>query len=237
MTDIKKRRRQVSWFCFQPYLSEEQLVRAIQILERDYQIEGMSNLVAYVTRICSEFGIDMQSRIALYGQFRELMKEEAALSIDPLPFVVERGHDEVWQKQAEPTLSTPKIDSARSVADLTAAPSLPAHTVIFVHFMKQVYTHLPEKSMLFQVLKELSLNKRHGKKDTADKVGRWAGNPNNFSWAVGLDEKTLASLVHLVYTGLCEILGPIHADECFHKAITQCEKLPEAKAFSPSRFL
>ncbi|SJM96509.1 hypothetical protein [Crenothrix polyspora] len=233
MTDIKKRRRQVSWLCFQPYLSEEQRVEAIQILDRDYQTEGMSSLIAYVTRICSEFGIDMSNRIALYGQFRELMKEETVLSIDPLSFGVERDHDELRQKQAEPKLSPFKTDPA----DSTVAPKLTAHTVIFIYFMKQVYTHLAEKSALFQVLKELSLDKRQGKKDMADNVNRWAGNPNNFAWAVGLDEKTLASLVHLVYTGLCEILGPIHADECFHKAIAQCEKLPEAKAFSPSRFL
>lgn len=90
---------------------------------------------------------------------------------------------------------------------------------------------VPERSTFLQILKELSLDKKQGKKDWADNVSRWLDSPDNFAWAVGLDEKALAGLVHLVYTSLCEILGPVQADGYFHKIIAHCEKMPEAAYF------
>jgi hypothetical protein len=84
MNDINKRRRQAAWICFEPYLAEEQLFKAIHILERGYQTDSVSNSIAYIGRVCLEFDIGSEVRKLLYGQFHKLMSEGADLRIDSL---------------------------------------------------------------------------------------------------------------------------------------------------------
>jgi hypothetical protein len=50
-------------------------------------------------------------------------------------------------------------------------------------------------------------------------------------------ETQLAEIVHQTYTVLCDMLGPVAADNLLHKAISHCEQLPSAKWFAPRRFL
>ncbi|MGJ0491943.1 hypothetical protein [Methylobacter sp.] len=85
------------------------------------------------------------------------------------------------------------------------AASPPPHTVVFSYFMRQLIAYLPDKPALFEILMELAKNKRN----SVDHISRWASNPDKFDWAEGLDEKTLASLVHRVYTAFCELMGPV----------------------------
>lgn len=245
ITDIKKHRRQVAWVCFEPYLAQDQLIRAIQILEQSYQIDNISNLIAYVTKICSEFSIDIKDQKLLYGQFYKMMSEPLELLIDPLSFVFEKEINKATiattdpkpvQLQAKPIPAT-IVPQPALTASMAEATNFPDHTLIFKHFVKQLIAYLPDTSDLLTMLNELVEDEKQMSKELADIINRWKNNLDDFAWTEGLDEKTLAGLVHQIYMGLCDVLGPIGADESFHKAIASCEQLPEARRFPPSRFL
>jgi hypothetical protein len=248
--DMRKRRRQVAWVCFEPYLSEEELLKSIQILERSFQTDSISNLIAYISRVCADFGIDTQVRKSLYSKFHEMMAEETDLLIDPLSLMRDkepaRSASKLPEYKSAPIQPkpAPAIPLEPKSVPIESTPldnrrEFPPHTTVFINFMQQIIIYLPEKSILFIALIEFSKGKKQDaqEKEIAVLVGRWANNPDNFDWAEGLDEKVLARLVHLVYTGLCELLGPIEADESFHKAMAFCEQQPEARQFSPARFL
>jgi len=237
-SDMKKHRRQAAWICFEPHLAEDQLIKAIQILEHGFQLDSVSNLIAYVTKICSEFSIETATRKSLYGQFHELMMQETDLLIDPLSLVLEKKHT----KPIPIALSSSVAERQPNPANVAPAPAkppiiLPLHALVFSHFMHQVIAYLPEQTEFFETLTDLSRKKRTGTKIIEAHVNSWAVNPGDFQWAESLTEKMLADLVHLVYTALCEFLGPIEADEAFHKAIAMCEQKPETRHYHPSRFL
>jgi hypothetical protein len=237
MNDINKRRRQAAWICFEPYLAEEQLFKAIHILERGYQTDSVSNSIAYIGRVCSEFDIGSEIRKSLYGQFHKLMSEGTDLRIDSLALALKKNQAKPRQETAasKPVQASPApvLSMVEPLEQQDKAASLPPHIVVFSYFMIQLIAYLPDKPALFEILMELTKNKRN----SVDHISRWASNPDKFDWAEGLDEKTLASLVHRVYTAFCEIMGPVAADECFHKAMAACEQKPESRRFSPARFL
>jgi hypothetical protein len=81
--------------------------------------------------------------------------------------------------------------------------------------------------------------KQDNKIDTfiKDAIEIWAISPQNLRWLLTFDEKKLAELTHLLYVCVCEVAGPVEADQVFHKAIAVCELRPEAKKFPPSRLL
>jgi hypothetical protein len=178
-----------------------------------------------------------------------MMAEPLEILTDPLSFVfdmelhkvvpasielkpVQVETKPIW---TEPTpVLAPKPVSAISTVEIT---TLPDHTLIFNHFAKQVIAYIPDTSALLTMLNELLEDEKKMSKELADVISRWINNPDDFAWTEGLDEKTLAGLVHQIYMGLCDVLGPIGADESFHKAIVSCEQLPEARRFSPARFL
>lgn len=238
VNDINKRRRQAAWICFEPYLAEEQLFRALHILELGYQADSISNLIAYISRICSEFDIGSDIRKSLYSQFHKLISNNDDLRTNPsLSLALKKNQLKAEQKLAKPepvqTVPAPVSPEAEPAGQQAESASLPPHTAIFACFMGQLFTHLPESTVLFEILMELAKNK----KGSVDYIRRWANHPDKYDWAEGLEEKLLANLVHWVYTAFCEILGPIAADECFHRALAACEQKPEARQFSPARFL
>ncbi|MDD5273982.1 MAG: hypothetical protein PHU14_14855 [Methylovulum sp.] len=251
---MKKRRRQVAWVCFEPHLPEAQRLEAIQILEQSFQQDSISNLIAYVTRICSDFGIDAGIRKPLYGQFHEMMGHESDLQIDPLSLLHEKAppiapetealvsvpeaitqiEADVAKVEITPNTSPPSI-----VAILPPTPTndVPLHAKMFAHFIEQLLNYLPNKSDFFEALGELSINKNFSNKKIELQINAWLSDADSFIWSENLPEKNLAEIVHLIYHAFCDILGPVNADDIFHKAIANCEQLPEARQFSPTRFL
>lgn len=227
--DMRKRRRQVAWICFEPHLSEAQLIQAIQMLERSFQLDSVSNLIAYVTKICSEFEIDTSIRKSLYSKFHEMMAEDTDLLIDPLSLIFEQ---EPSNSVHETKPQAPALTAAQH-----QSPDAPPHILVFTHFMQHIIDNLSEQEDFFETLMALAKLSKTTTKKLEMPVKIWTDNPTSFLWAEGLNEQMLADLVHLAYTALCELLGPISADDVFHKAIAVCEQKPEARLFPPARFL
>jgi len=232
--DIRKRRRQAAWACFEPYLAEEQMIQAIQILERGFQIDGTMNLISYVTEICTEFDIDSSMNKMLYSEFYKLVTNKSKLlTTDPLPLLLKK-------EQTEPIKPTVLNDSLLTYSPPVEAPkkpNIPVHCLVFAHFMHTVFEYVPDKIELSIMLESLVIDKKLKSEDLRNYVMKWLNNPSSFGWSKNLSQQTLARLVHLVYMSLCEVLGPIAADDCFHKALIKVEQIPEAKIFSPSQFL
>ncbi len=61
--------------------------------------------------------------------------------------------------------------------------------------------------------------------------------PTSRAWKLDGTQDQLVALVHQVYVALCEALGPVDADHLLVSAVRQAERLPEARACPPQRFL
>jgi hypothetical protein len=227
--NIKQRRRQVAWICFEPHLSKEQLIQSIQILERDFQLDDSISLMTYVAKICMKMGIDLQNHKALLSKFTKLMAETTELSVtDPLLLIDKKEKMEIISN----------VDKSQLLDQKNAEQQEPPiYTLVFASFMGSVLEQTPNKINLFTVLTELVADKKLQVQDLTVYVIQWVNSPNSFIWSDGLNQQILTRLVHLVYMGLCEALGPVAADDCFHKALVICEQKPEAKIFAPSQFL
>jgi hypothetical protein len=114
---------------------------------------------------------------------------------------------------------------------------LPDHTLIFIHLVKNIVANLQEPANFFALLEEELADAKSLPKSLTEALKIWSGKPDDFAWTEDLDEKTLAGVVHLLYMGLCELSGPVSADESFHKAIASCAQRPESRRFSAARFL
>lgn len=69
-------RRQIAWACFEPHLSETQLIGAIDLLENHFKGDSISHIIHYVSAVCAEFGIDDATRKALYNQFHQMLFDQ-----------------------------------------------------------------------------------------------------------------------------------------------------------------
>ncbi len=247
MNDMKKHRRQVAWVCFEPYLSEGQLIETINILEEGFQNDSVSGLINYITRVCSEFNIDTATRKNLYGQFHELMGQPSTLAIDPLDIVKER---EAAAMAAPPPVAD--ADVAEPVPRPPAAPwtapptaislgglpdDAPPHAWLFSHFVGQLLLFLSDKADFLDALTELSRNKKYSNLAIEKQVEGWLKDMGNFLWTTELSEQNLEALMPLIYTAICEALGPSVADDYFNEALAICEHTLQASQFDPRHFL
>jgi hypothetical protein len=263
--DMRKYRRQATWLCFESYLSEEQLLKAIRILEDSFQLNGTINLIAYVAKICMSFGINFETQKILYSRFYNLMSDTDQLAQvnDPLALLIEKEKlksvDDLFEtritavkkkliEQKTEKLEKEKIETIDNVfKDRDMAVQQTETTVeqkivlvpnlVFASFMSSVLTYTLNKPEVFEMLAELVADKKLQSQDLAAYIEQWNNDATSFTWAESLDEETLSRLVHLVYMSLCEVVGPIVTDEYFHKALAICEQQPEARIFSPSQFL
>jgi hypothetical protein len=251
--DIERHRRQAAWLCFSPYLSEEQLLKAIQILEQGFQSEGTVNLIAYVAKICMEFGLDLQNHKRLYGVLHDLTTKTTEFNIDDplflltIPELPQRDLPKPSENLKRDLPKPPENLITKAVNALPTQPmvsfhedgrlNIPAYTQVFIDLMRQIFEYTSDKAAVLLLLRELANDKKLQSQDLSGHIEQWVSNPSNFYWAQHLDVATLTRIVHLVYTALCEHLGPVSADDCFHKALAICERKPEARLFSPSQFL
>ena len=233
MTETRKLRRQAAWLCFTPYLNDAQRLEAIRILEQSYQVDGVIKQIHYISAVCKRYGIDDNTRKTLNLEFHQLLTEPLDSVPDPLSMlpdgtvmpatVIDSTDNDVKAKPA-PT------------AAKSRRPPLPARILVFSQLVFQVQDACSFKD-LFTTLRYLV---NEGPNPCLNLVGcieRWSEKPGNFSWALKLEERELKQFVHLLYTAVCDVLGPVEADRCFHKALAACEKRAEAKEYPPANFL
>lgn len=234
MTDPNKQRRFAAWKCFQPYLTESQLLEAIAVLDLEYQTDSPISLITYVKKIAVKFGIDEAARKTLHVQFHQWLQSPATEVIDPVASISQPTTTRHTDSAASmigantPDKTQPELSTPKSV-------ELPPYAILFAVLTQQVLELCP-KDELFAVLSDLANNATQKFPLELQLFDQWRAEPSSFNWSVELDETALIGLVHIIYTAVCEVLGPIEADRCFHKAMATCEKHPQAKLFPPARF-
>jgi hypothetical protein len=231
--EIRRRRRQAAWFCFQPHLSEDKLVTAIELLEQRFQFDGVNILISYITEVCNQFDIPKDIGKALCVKFFELMAHKSIkLPNDPLPLVEEKRFTAIRQQEQEAAKTQQKQEAIPPIEEIAA------HSVIFMCFLKHVIKDSFETHAgLIKLLKLCCENDKKITNTVKAAIESWHQNPESFRWVLVLDVDKLAELTHLLYICLCEAAGPVTADQVFHKAIAICEQRPEAKKFPLSRLL
>jgi hypothetical protein len=136
------------------------------------------------------------------------------------------------------TMQQQKLQAASEKAANPVAEEIAAHSMIFMCFLKYIIKEtFADELALIKLLKLCCEQDKKIHKDIKNTIDGWAKNPQNFRWVLPFSEQSLAEFTHLVYLCLCEVAGPVEADQIFHKAIAVCEQRPEAKKFSPSRLL
>lgn len=231
--DIRQRRRQAAWFCFEQHLTEEQLLEAIGILEQQFQLDGVGVLISYVSTVCAQFNLGKEVGKALCVKFFEVMaNREIKLPTDPLLLIEEKRFSAIRQQEQQAAAEKAKEAAPPPVEEI------PAHSMIFMsllkYLLKEVFT---DEMVLIKLLKLCCEQDKKIHKDIKAAIDNWQLNPQSFRWVLPFSESQLAEVTHLIYVCLCEVSGPVEADQIFHKAIAVCELRPEAKKFPPSRLL
>lgn len=238
MKDPNHHARLAARKCFKPYLSEEQLSQAIRILEQGHQIDSTISLIAYVKKVATEFGIDETTRKSLHSQLHQLLQSPLTAEDEPI--------DAMPPKKPQPSdsVTEPATANAAAITTPTAeAPQppeqpkveLPPHVALFALLVQQIGEACPLLELL-KLVNDIVDSKNPLSQRLIRAIKQWQQQTDSFDWAIALDESVLIALVHTLYTAVCELLGPVEADHLFHQALTLCEKQPEAKLFSPSRF-
>ena len=226
--DIARRRRQVAWICFESYLSELERLQAVELLEREYQLDGAVNLIAYIAKVCMQFNISLQYHNKLFQRFTKFMSDDTELAVlDPLLIL--------QQEIITPSISSLVIESIPEKVITNTQKS--AQFVMFETLLLAVLDYIQDKTDFFAILFDLTISSKSKMQDLVIFISEWIHEPTDFDWAEQLDQHILTDFVHLVYTALCELVGPVDADEYFHKALAVCEQKPESRKFSATQFL
>jgi hypothetical protein len=239
MKDPNKQARLAARKCFKPYLSEQQLSYAMRILEQGYHIDSATSLIAYVKKIATEFGINEATRKTLHIQLHQLLSSPVEIEDEPeddLQPPIDMPSSSVTQPpiSSEEPIAAPITTEEQELQDPTKI-AVPPHVALFTILIKQIGKSCSIQELLMIVTDIVDSNNPRSK-PIIQALKQWQMQSDNFEWAINLDESLLIGLVHTLYTAVCELQGPVEADHLFHTALTVCEKHPEAKLFSPSRF-
>jgi hypothetical protein len=231
--DIRQRRRQAAWFCFEPHLSEEELLEAIELLEQRFQLDGVGALISYVTLVCTQFNIHKDIGKSLCVKFFEVMAHKnIELPNDPLLLIEEKRLNLMRQQELQAANAKAKEEAVPPVEEVAA------HSMVFMCMLKQIIKEVfADELALIKLLKLCCEQDKKINKELKVAIESWGQNPQNLRWVLPFSEQRLAEFTHLLYVCVCEAAGPVQADQVFHKAIAVCEQRPEARKFSPSRLL
>ncbi len=231
--EIRQRRRQAAWFCLQPHLPEHHLVEAIELLEQQFQFEGVSTLISYISTVCNQFNIPKDIGKSLCVKFFELTAHKnIELPKDPLILIDEKRQNALRQQELQESAEKAKQNALPPVEEIAA------HSLIFMCFLKQIMNEkFADELTLIRLLKLCCSQDKTITVPIKTAIEGWERNPQSLRWVLPFQEQALAELTHLIYRCVCEVAGPVEADRVFHKAISMCEQRPEAKKFSPTRLL
>lgn len=217
MMDAYQRRRLAARACFKPYLNPAQLDEAIRTLDLGYQTDSPTAMIGYVKLISTQYGIDEVTRKALHSQLYQLLQQP--LSYFETPAIAEPA----------PPAETKAIEDQTPPANPPVQS--PPHVNLFTILAQQIVSQCDSVELL-----EIVCDLCKSQKQPLDTIKRWQARPDDYSWAVELSPAALTTLVHWLYTAVCELCGPIDADRAFHEALATCQKHPDAKQFAPANF-
>lgn len=210
-----------------PYLHGEDLYTALWLWQDKYSTGPAMALHRFI----NEFACMVTHSVRRSDLHRSLV---AAMSKDTVELAPDPYADMVAYRERR--LPSAKLTTIVAGEDSSPTPA----TVILQSVLQSVFRQLDEESAsateklrryLSQHLVSIGLEL-----GAFSELSQWLSGLRtrlNHTYA----EAHMRALVHVVYVGGCEYLGPMHIDSLLAHAVEEAEHLPQAKHFAPRRLL
>ena len=251
----QQRKRQAAWATLEPHLSGEDLAAAIRLLDTHSQDSTMASLIRYINEVGKLTGkLDRNTRKSLYPKYYHLLNDRnCILPEDPLPLLnktkVQISREQLSSPLAEMITTVQSLQTS-ATSTIPNDPSSPPdfkitgkteyeqpETAVFDYFMHRLPIRFPgDIASLLNTLKTNAEQDDTLSLQAKDDLGKWIHN-NEHPWSSELNESTLASLVQLIYSTLCDALGSTQTDQLFLQLFSDCDDIPESRQFPPTLFL
>ena len=199
--DLIQRRRAI-YTGMRAYFDDHELYEAITLWQKDYADKPKYALSVFVARCCSRPELKTQRSKILGAIFDAMDLPDAALLPDP--FDGNKGAVKLPAK-------TEHVQDSK--------------TRIFVQMFEQIVLKVNEKNE--QDIRQFLLANMHLIETDVRRMmhlKQWL-TKQSLDLAANYNTQILQSLIHLCYRALCEIIGPVKADQIFAQATKQTEPL------------
>jgi hypothetical protein len=253
-------RRRAALAALRPVLDDSALMEALWDLQENMRGDGVSDVISYIDGVSKRHMLDARTTKRLYETiFRSLKAPDGDLPDDPWSAMqasraVRSAPVASPQFTFNPTPVAPPqvaapvpVPTPLPAASTAAAPApaparqIPPEQAVFSGLIRAILDEIQQfhsavmEDFRTDSLKELGKLRVSGQAKHDFKQA-WL-RPLQDEWQISATTTELAELMHLVYIGLCESIGPVEADQVLGRALRSAERLPEARIVSPKRFL
>jgi len=261
-TDPSSLRRRAAYAVLSGVLDETALMDSLTLLHTSLRSDNVTDVIRYIDTVARRHDIDAASTKRLYpAYFAALRRSDDELPLDPLPLMglapraaapapmpaavtpVQApapvpAPGPVAVPVAVPVLTPPEpLPAPEPIPEIPSAPEILVHAALMRHLFEDLaHFHGDQIDPVRQdVLK--ALDKARLPASLKDQVRSAWTSPLTQPWRIEAMPGELAELVHLLYIALCENLGPVDADRVITGAVQHADRLPEARRYSPRKFL
>jgi hypothetical protein len=235
------RRRKAMLLGLQNVLSREQSLLCLLLWERDFGASASSfeGLHQFARIACDAFG-KVGRRVDLQRALLDALRRPVAdLPLDPT-----RDMELVLRRLSRGDLRFPG-DGATAVAprpkDAPTEAAAPAHVVTFsmmVRMLEQEFRRANLRGWLDAVSYLSSCLPRMGLlASTQRDLAAWIAGDKGEPFPGPMNERHVALVVHTLYVGAAEAIGPVPTDRIFGEAVRAVTATPEGHAYPPAALL
>lgn len=215
-------RRQAIYLGLMANLTEEQAQFGLRLWDSAYAQARATAIIDFVAELATQLGLTPKMRHELrLGLYQALLKHDTGPEAPPTPMP---GFEPVpaAMQSLQPGMGPPPYRVFSRVAE---------------EILGGVRDdgHVPLHD--FQVALEAELATVKLSADLNVALVQWARGLGPLLAFINAAEGQLALAVQALYVATCEALGPVAADRLLAQSITSAETTPEARKFSPRRFL
>jgi hypothetical protein len=258
--DPSSLRRRAAYAVLSNVLNEAALMDALTLLHTSLRSDNVTDVIRYIDTVARRHDIDAASAKRLYpAYFAALKRSDDELPLDPLPLMGLTTARTAMPAPPPPVVAAPvpaavpvpvpvPVPVAAPVAppapipepappEVPLAPEILVHAALMKHLIEDLqHFHGDQLDPVRQDLL-VALDKARLPASLKDQVRTAWTAPLTQAWRIEAMPGELAELVHLLYIALCENLGPVDADRVLTAAVQQADRLPEARRYSPRKFL
>lgn len=205
--DLDLRRRAI-YSGMRPYFDDEELFNAIKLWQADYSHKPKYALSVFVSRCCNTPQLKLKRSSILGAIFMAMELPPEKLLPDPLEELKDNG-----------------------VLSLAISHKQDNKTKVFMKLIEQVLLKFNDKddrqirNYLIEHLSQIKTDERR-----IMYIREWLSS-NSATLAANYDLEILQKLINLCYIGMCQIAGPVKADQYLAQAIKETELLSQELEF------
>ena len=188
--------------------------KAVEIWQADFSDKPVYALQPFISRLSSEFGLDVPRNIVQRALINALSLNVADLPDDPLS---DRAIETPYLKASRET----DIVFTMLLSDLLSSTE-----------SQNVGVILNIRTALTEQIKRMPI-----KRTLQDELIATIHEPHTENPITGLSVEDMKAILHFIYVDLCEYISPVQADQIMSESIKHTEDLPEASICHPRNFL